>query len=400
VSGEPRYEEYEGGEREEVYVKGVLDRLADAIIDGLAALIDRVRPGWKVKNKSRIDEWKLMAYAFNRSPPGVIGAFLVLFFLLVAVLGPYLAPLSYDAQLSFFDPNATRAPPLKVVEVPNNSLAKFLGIKPGRYVLIMGSDDQARDIFSRILYGARTSLVVAILVMLVGPWIGIALGLVAGYYGGKVDELIMRITDIFLAFPGLILAMAFSAVLPPRISDFLRAHETVTSLLLKLFALKPQHAGAMASLVSVIVALWIVWWPGYARLARGMTLSERENVYVEAARALGVPTRWILVRHIFPNIIGPLLVYLTLDVGAVILTEAGLSFLGLGAVPPIADWGRIIYDGSRYFPEDWWAIFFPGLAILLTVLGFNLIGDTLRDVLDPRTRRSIEFRLKEGGERG
>ena len=388
---------------EEVYEKKILDRISDLVIDGIAAFLDKIRPGWKARNKSRIDEWKLMAYAFNRSPPGIIGAVLVLFFLIVAVIGPYVAPLSYDTQLTFFNSSARRAPPMTVIVVPNNSLAQFLHVKPGEYVLYLGGDDQGRDLFSRILYGARTSLVVAILVMAIGPWIGIAIGLIAGYYGGKIDEILMRLTDIFLAFPGLILAMAFSAVLPERVSDFLASHETVKNVLLALFALKPQHAGAMASLVSVIIALWLVWWPGYARLTRGMTLSERENVYVEAARALGVPTRWILVRHIFPNIIGPLLVYLTLDIGGVILTEAGLSFLGLGAVPPIADWGRIIYDGSQYFPHDWWAVFFPGLAILFTVLGFNLVGDTLRDVLDPKTRRSIEFRLKkkrkgEGGE--
>ncbi len=382
---------------EEVYEKKILDKLADKVIDGIATLIDKVRPGWRERNKSRIDEWKLMAYAFNRSPPGVLGAILVLTFIIIAIIGPYIAPLDYDIQLTFFDPNAKRAPPLTVITVPDNQLAQFLGVKPGNYTLWLGGDDQGRDLLSRILYGARTSLVVAILVMLVGPWIGIAIGLIAGYYGGKVDEILMRLTDVFLAFPGLILAIAFSAVLPDRISGFLQAHETIKMFFVKLFALKPQHAGPMTNLVSVIVALWLVWWPGYARLARGMTLSERENVYVQAAQALGVPTSRILTRHIFPNIIGPLLVYLTLDIGGVILTEAGLSFLGLGAVPPIADWGRIIYDGSNYFPQAWWLVFFPGLAILLTVLGFNLIGDTLRDVLDPKTRRSIEFKVKEGG---
>ncbi|GAB6148142.1 ABC transporter permease [Stetteria hydrogenophila] len=380
----------------EVYEKKLLDRLSDAFIDAFARLADRVRPGWLRRNKSRVDEWKLMAYAFNRSPPGIIGAVLVVSFIVLGIVGPYLAPFSYDLQLTFFDPNAKRAPPGTVIQIKDGGLSEALGVKPGNYTLILGADDQGRDLLSRILYGARTSLVIAVLVMAVGPWIGILLGLVAGYYGGKVDEAIMRITDIFLAFPGLILAIAFSAVLPPRISDFLDAHPGVRDFFLKLFALKPQHAGAMASLISVVVALWIVWWPGYARLVRGMTLSERENVYVEAARALGVPTRQIMLRHILPNIMSPILVYLTLDFGSVILTEAGLSFLGLGAVPPIADWGRIIYDGSNYFPKDWWAVFYPGLAIFLVVLGFNLVGDTLRDVLDPKTRRSIEFRVKKG----
>ena len=386
---------------EEVYEKKILDRIADKIIDGIASIMDKVRPGWKTRNKSRLDEWKLMAYAFNRSPPGLLGAALVIGFFVLAIVGPYIAPIDYDIQLTFFDSKAKLAPPRTVIEIPDNDLARFLGVKPGNYTLWLGGDDQGRDLYSRILYGARTSLIVAILVMLVGPWIGIAIGLVAGYFGGKIDEALMRLTDIFLAFPGLILAIAFSAVLPDRVSGFLQSHETIRGFLLDLFALKPQHAGAMSNLVSVILALWIVWWPGYARLVRGMALQERENVYVQAAVALGVPTRQILSRHIFPNIIGPILVYLTLDIGGVILTEAGLSFLGLGAVPPIADWGRIIYDGSNYFPQAWWLVFFPGLAILLTVLGFNLIGDTLRDVLDPKTRRSIEFRVKRrGGESG
>ncbi len=380
---------------EEVYEKKLLDRLSDATIDAFAALMDRIRPGWRERNRSRVNEWKLMAYAFHRSPPGVIGAALVTVFLVIAVIGPYVAPFRYDIQLTFFDQKAYLAKPGTVITVPNNSLAEIFGVKPGHYKLLLGGDGQGRDLFSRILYGARTSLVVAILVMLVGPWIGILIGLVAGYYGGKVDEALMRLTDIFLAFPGLILAMAFSAVLPTRIQGFLASHKLVAEFFLKLFALRPQHVGAMASLVSVIVALWIVWWPGYARLARGMTLSERENVYVEAAKALGLPTRTILFRHIFPNILGPLLVYLTLDFGGVILTEAGLSFLGVGAVPPIADWGRIIYDGSEFFPRAYWLVAYPGLAIFLTVLGFNLIGDTLRDVLDPKTRRSIEFKVKK-----
>ncbi len=384
-----------GYSEEEVYEYTILDRVSDSIILSLAKAIDRVRPGWLKRNKSRVDEWRLMAYAFNRSPPGIIGLAIVLIFLLLALFGPYMAVFRYDIPLTFFDQNAYLAKPRTQITIPNTTLAHNFGLEPGNYTLLLGGDDYGRDLFSRILYGARTSLVVAILVMLVGPWIGIGLGLVAGYYGGKIDELIMRITDVFLAFPGLILAIAFSAVLPSRISSFLESHTSIRDVILALFAVDETHAGAMAYLVSVVIALWIVWWPGYARLARGLVLSARENYYVEAARALGVPTRGILLRHIFPNIIGPLLVYLTLDFGGVILTEAGLSFLGVGAVPPIADWGRIVYDGASFFPNAWWLVFFPGLATLLVVLGFNLLGDTLRDVLDPKTRRSIEFKVKE-----
>ncbi len=379
----------------EVYEKKLLDKLADALVYGFAAAAEKVRPGWRLRNKGRIEEWRLMLYTLNRSPTGLLGLALVVFFLFLAVAGPWLAPISYDAQLVFCDPHSRLAPPGTVVHIPDNGFCRMLGLKPGPFKMWLGGDDYGRDLLSRLLYGARTSLMVAILVMLVGPWIGIVLGLVSGYYGGVVDELIMRLTDVFLAFPGLVLAIALSATLTGRVSSFLQSHPSVASVLLYMFAVKPNQVVQLASLITVVVALWIVWWPGYARLVRGMVLSARENTYVEAARALGVPTRRILFSHILPNILGPVLVFLTIDFGGVILTEAGLSFLGLGAVPPLADWGRIIYDGSNYFPNAWWLVFFPGLMIFLTVFGFNLLGDALRDILDPRMRRSIEFKVKK-----
>jgi len=369
----------------------VLDRVVDLIVDAAAGVIDRLRPGWRKRNEARISELKLTLYALNRSPSGLLGLLIVSIFIVLAVLGPYLAPFSYDTPLMLCDPNAHLAPPGTEITIPEGIGCEELGAKPGTYTLYLGSDDYGRDLLSRILYGARTSLLVAVLVMLVGPWIGIALGLIAGYKGGVIDELIMRVVDVFLAFPRLILAIAFSAVLPERLGVLLDQAEPVKQAILAIFALKPEHEGPMVRLVTVIVALWLVWWPGYARLVRGMVLSEREKTYVEAARALGIPTHRILAGHILPNIMGPILVYLTLDFGAVMLVEAGLSFLGLGAVPPIADWGRIIYDGAQWFPDKWWLVFFPGLAILLSVLGFNLLGDALRDILDPRTRRRIEF---------
>jgi len=379
----------------EVYEKKLLDRVADALVAGFAAIADRLSPGWSTRNRGRLDEWRLMLYTLNRSPLGLVGVALVTFFLFLALFGPRIAPLGYDSQIFLCDPDARLAPPGTVVDIPDNPFCQQLGLKPGNFTMLLGGDDYGRDLWSRILYGARTSLVVAILVMLVGPWIGIALGLVAGYYGGIIDELIMRITDVFLAFPGLILAIAFSAVLPYRLQDFMEAHPLVADMLRVLFAVKPKDEPALASLLAVIVALWLVWWPGYARLVRGMVLSARENTYVEAARALGIPTWRILAVHILPNIAGPILVMFTIDFGGVILTEAGLSFLGLGAVPPLADWGRIIYDGSQYFPDSWWLVFFPGLMIFLTVFGFNLLGDALRDILDPKIRRSIEFKVKK-----
>jgi len=380
---------------EEVYEKKLLDRAADALVYGFAALADRLRPGWRTRNQGRLDEWRLMLYTLNRSPLGLVGLGLVAFFIVLAVVGPVLAPVSYDTQLMFCDEKAYLAPPGTVIHIPaNNTFCESLGLKPGPFKMLLGGDDLGRDLWSRILYGARTSLVVAILVMLVGPAIGILLGLAAGYYGGAVDEAIMRVTDVFLAFPGLILAIAFSAVLTGRIQGVLEAHPWLGHAMSWLFAVKPKHEPALASLLAVIVALWVVWWPGYTRLVRGIVLSARENTYVEAARALGVPTWRILLGHILPNIMGPVLVIVTMDFGGVILTEAGLSFLGLGAVPPLADWGRIIFDGSQYFPDSWWLVFYPGLMIFLAVFGFNLLGDALRDILDPRMRRSIEFRVK------
>ncbi|WP_070807824.1 ABC transporter permease [Pyrodictium occultum] len=379
---------------EEVYEKKLLDHMSDLMLAGLAAVADRIRPGWSTRNRGRLEEWRLMLYTLNRSPLGLLGLLLAAVFVVLALLGPSIAPLGYDTQLFLCDSHARLAPPGTVVHIPDNAFCRSLGLHPGNFTMLLGGDDYGRDLWSRILYGARTSFIVAVIVMAVGPWIGIALGLVAGYYGGVVDEAVMRLTDIFLAFPGMILAIAFSAVLPYRIQDLLQAHPHLADFLRMLFAVKPKDEPALASLLSVIIALWLVWWPGYARLARGMVLSTKENTYVEAARALGVPTRRILFSHILPNIAGPLLVFLTIDFGGVILTEAGLSFLGLGAVPPLADWGRIIYDGSQYFPDSWWLVFFPGLMIFLTVFGFNLLGDALRDIMDPRVRRSIEFKVK------
>ncbi|BEP18696.1 ABC transporter permease [Pyrofollis japonicus] len=380
---------------EYVYVKNPLDKLTDAMINAFASLMDRIRPGWKTKNRGRIEEWRLMFYTLNRSPLGIVGIVLVAFFIILAIFGPSFAPVSYRTGLVLCDMKARLAPPGTEITIPPKKYCLRMGLHPGKFKFLVGSDNFGRDLWSRLLYGARTSLVVSILVVTVGAAIGILLGLVAGYYGGAVDETIMRITDIFLAFPGLILAMALSATLPYAIEGWFKQHTTLASVLGYLFAVEKIDYPALASLLSVIIALWIVWWPGYTRLIRGTVLSVRENTYVEAAKALGVSDLGIMFRHILPNMIGPVLVYITMDLGGAILTEAGLSFLGLGAVPPLADWGRIIYDGAQFFPNAWWLVFWPGLFIFLTVFGFNLFGDALRDALDPRTRRSIEFKVKK-----
>lgn len=368
------------------YEKKALDRPFELLIEGVAKLINAVKPGWYEKNRAKIEEWKLMAYALNRSPAGIIGLVIVLTFLILGVIGPIIAPYKYNYFTVFDAPDAYLVPPGTRVAVKTTNQTLYFPL---------GTDDYGRDLLSLILQGARTSLVISIITISLGVPLGIVLGLIAGYYGGKVDELIMRVTDVFLAFPALILAIAFAAVLPQRISMLLSEYPWLKDFFLWLFALEYKEAANLGRLLSVILALVIVWWPGYARIVRGSTLSERENLYVEASKAIGLRDRTIMTRHILPNIIGPVLVYITLDFGGVILMEAGLSFLGLGATPPIADWGRIVYDGSRYFPRAWWLILIPGVTVMLVALGWNLLGDTLRDILDPKTRRSIEFKVKK-----
>ena len=183
--------------------------------------------------------------------------------------------------------------------------------------------------------------------------VGISLGVLAGYFGGVTDEIIMRITDIFLAFPPLLLSLAFATALP-------------------------------ANLTSLTIAIAISWWPWYTRLVRGQAASVAGRPYVEACRALGIPSWRILLRHVLPNSVTPVIVQVSLDVGGVILTASALSFLGLGAQDPTPDWGLMVAEGQNYFTTQWWLVTFPGLAILITALAFNLLGDGLRDVLDPR----------------
>jgi len=266
------------------------------------------------------------------NPLMALGAVLCLLVVVVALFAPLFAPYPADAG-SATHPFAVLRPP--------SSLHWF------------GTDNVGRDILSRVIFGTRVSPVVAVLVLLIACVIGIPLGVVAGYYGGWLDEVIMRVTDIFLAFPPLLLALALAAVLPP-------------------------------SLTSLVIAIAVTWWPWYTRLIRGQAASVAGRPYVESCRALGIPSYRIVLRHVLPNSVTPLIVQVSLDFGGVILTASALSFLGLGAQDPTPDWGLMVAEGQNYFTTAWWVVTFPGLAILVTAFAFTLLGDGLRDLLDPK----------------
>jgi peptide/nickel transport system permease protein len=222
----------------------------------------------------------------------------------------------------------------------------------------LGTDTLGRDVASRLLYGARVSLIVGLAAVVIGGLLGVVLGLLSGYYRGLTDDALMRLGDVQLAFPVLVLAVAVLAVLG-------------------------------ASLANVILVLGVTGWITYARIVRGETLSLRQREFVEAARALGATDGYLIRRHILPNVLPPVTVVATFSVARTIIAEASLSFLGLGIPPPAPSWGAMLDEGRNYITTGWWLALFPGLAILLLVLGINLVGDWLRDQLDPRMERSM-----------
>ena len=259
------------------------------------------------------------------------GGAIILFWLVMMLFAPVIAPQGYsevDLSLQLLPPSTAH---------------------------LLGTDELGRDVFARIVYGARISLPTGIIVALVGGVLGTLYGGLAAYARGRLEEIMMRVTDLSLCFPPLILAMAIAA-------------------------------GLGIGWTNTMIAMIVVWWPKYARVSRSLVIVQRSLEYVEAARVMGYGSGRILLRHILPNTLGPLITLVTLDIGNAIITFAGLNFLGLGVVPPTPEWGAMVSQG-RTLIFQWWVSAFPGLAIFTVVMGFNFLGDGLRDWLDPRAKR-------------
>jgi peptide/nickel transport system permease protein len=277
-------------------------------------------------------QWAIVGRQLRHNRAALIGAALVIFEIALALTAPWVAP--YDP----FDQN-----PREALQAPSREH-------------LFGTDDTGRDLFSRVIYGTQISLRVGLISVGIGGGIGIVLGIIAGYRGGAIDNTVMRVMDLLLAFPGILLALAIIAILGP-------------------------------GLFNVMIAVGISSIPYYTRVARGSSLALRDREFVLGARAIGCDDAHITLRYILPNVLPPLIVLATLGIAGAILTAAGLSFIGLGAVPPAPEWGAILTLGRKYINQAWWYTTFPGLAIAVTVLGINMLGDALRDALDPRLRR-------------
>ncbi|MCC8059902.1 MAG: ABC transporter permease [Clostridiales bacterium] len=289
-------------------------------------LIESWKPKWNSFRESM--------YLLARNKLSMIAFIIMVLLLCAAVFAPVLAPYPEDVSSTHIE-NMLQAPSAEH---------------------LMGTDELGRDIFSRVIFGTRVSISTALVAVGVALIIGIPLGAIAGACGGWIDNLIMRITDVFLSFPPLLLAIALVALLG-------------------------------AGLRNAIIAIVISWWPWYTRLVRGQAISMKERKFVQAAETIGT-SRWkIIFKHIVPNCISPVIVQASMDIGGVIMTVASLSFLGLGAQAPMPEWGLMISTGRQFFPDKWWYCIFPGMAIFLTVLCFNLLGDAIREILDPKTRK-------------
>lgn len=287
------------------------------------------RSKWISTYQIQKENWKMRWYILKKNTLSIVGLILVVFMICLAIFAPIIAPYPEDVSSVNFD---------QVHQPPSSDH-------------IMGTDGVGRDVFSRVLFGARYSLQLGIFVLILASFVGVPLGLIAGYFGGITNTIIMRITDIFITIPGLVMALVVATILGP-------------------------------SLRNEMLAISFVWWPVYTRLMQGEVLSLKEELFVEASRSIGASRLRIIFKEIFPNVISIILVKMSLDMGWSILYGAGLSFLGLGAQPPSPEWGYMIAYGRIFFPTFWWEAMFPGLMIMITVMGFNLLGDGLRDMME------------------
>ena len=285
--------------------------------------------------RQRIINLRRSLHMVARNKLSLVALIVIVIIVLAALLAPWIIPFPGD-----------------IVD-DTNIAQRFL--EPNR-VNLFGTDELGRDIFSRVVYASRISLSSAALAVSIALLIGIPLGAIAGTSGGKIDNFIMRVTDVFLGFPPLLLCIVIVAIMG-------------------------------ASLTNAVIAIAISWWPGYARLVRGQAISIKERQFVLAAETIGTSKAKIIFKHVLPNTISPVIVQASMDMGGVILTVAALSYLGLGAQLPTPEWGLMISMGQSFFPDMWWCSMFPGLAIFITVLSFNLLGDAIREILDPKTRK-------------
>ena len=294
-----------------------------------------MKEGVNAMERKRFREIRIILHVLRENRLTMISLIILISIILMGVFAPLIAPY----------PDAYKGIP--------NVEEKY---KPPSFKHLFGTDYLGRDILSRIMYGARYSLLAAIVIVALSVAIGWPLGVIAGYRGGLIDDIIMRITDLFLVFPALVLALIIAFILGPN-------------------------------LVNSMIAISVTWWPWYTRLARAEATSLREREFVEAAKAAGLSDAQIVFRHVFPNTMVPIIIQATMDLGTAILVAAGLSFLGLGAQPPTPEWGLMINEGRSVIFSAWWCALFPGIFIFITAMAFNLLGDGLREALDPKLRR-------------